>query len=44
MAKRIAGKTVETLTHNEASRKNIPTAEYQSIMAKEDLEPYYGCL
>ncbi|HHX25705.1 MAG TPA: DNA methylase, partial [Firmicutes bacterium] len=39
MAKRIAGKTVETLTHNEASRKNIPTAEYQSIMAKEDLEP-----
>jgi adenine-specific DNA-methyltransferase len=39
MAKRITGKTVETITHNEASRKNIPTAEYQSIMAKEDLEP-----
>ena len=39
MAKRITGKTVETITHNEASRKNIPTAEYQSIMAKEDLKP-----
>ncbi len=39
MAKRSTGKTVETLTHNEASRKNIPTAEYQSIMAKEDLNP-----
>jgi adenine-specific DNA-methyltransferase len=39
MAKRITGKKVETLTHNEASRKNIPTAEYQSIMAKEDLSP-----
>jgi hypothetical protein len=24
-------KTVETLTHGEASRKNIPTAEYQSV-------------
>ena len=28
-------KTVETLTHDEASRRNIPTAEYQSVMAKE---------
>ena len=26
-------KTVKTLTHDEASRKNIPTAEYQSVMA-----------
>src|SRR5580704_13333409 len=25
-------KVVETLTHDEASRKNIPTAEYQSVM------------
>ena len=25
-------KTVETLTHEEASRKNIPTAEFQSVM------------
>lgn len=28
-------KSVETLTHDEASRKNIPTAEYQSVMEKE---------
>jgi adenine-specific DNA-methyltransferase len=27
--------TVETLTHDEATRKNIPTAEYQSVVAKE---------
>ena len=32
-------KTVETLTHEEASRKNIPTAEYQSVMRKDDLTP-----
>ncbi len=37
MAKKTTGKTVETLTHKEASRKNIPTAEYQSVMSKEDL-------
>jgi adenine-specific DNA-methyltransferase len=32
-------KAVETLTHEEASRKNIPTAEFQSVMPKEDLSP-----
>ncbi|MCP4605753.1 MAG: site-specific DNA-methyltransferase, partial [Proteobacteria bacterium] len=32
-------KTVETLTHDEASRKNIPTAEYQSVMRKEEETP-----
>jgi hypothetical protein len=32
-------KTVKTLTHDEASRKNIPTAEYQSVMAKEQETP-----
>ncbi len=32
-------KTVETLTHDEASRKNIPTAEYQSVMGKEMQSP-----
>ena len=34
MAKRKAKikKSVETLTHDEASRKNIPTAEYQSVL------------
>jgi adenine-specific DNA-methyltransferase len=32
-------KIVETLLHEEASRKNIPTAEYQSVMRAEDLSP-----
>jgi adenine-specific DNA-methyltransferase len=32
-------KTVETLTHDEATRKNIPTAEFQSVMAKEHESP-----
>jgi len=31
--------TVETLTHDEATRKNIPTAEYQSVVAKEVEQP-----
>jgi len=32
-------KTVATLTHEEARRKNIPTAEYQSVMQKEAQSP-----
>lgn len=32
-------KTVETLIHDEASRKNIPTAEYQSVMGKDEQSP-----
>jgi adenine-specific DNA-methyltransferase len=28
--------SVETLKHDEAKRKNIPTAEYQSVMAKDE--------
>ncbi|MEQ1576986.1 MAG: site-specific DNA-methyltransferase, partial [Hyphomicrobium sp.] len=40
MAKKSSsGKTVETLKHDEATRKNIPTAEYQSVMQKEDQSP-----
>jgi adenine-specific DNA-methyltransferase len=31
--------TVETLKHDEATRKNIPTAEYQSVMQKEEQTP-----
>ena len=30
---------VRTLTHEEASRKNIPTAEYQAVMVKDDQNP-----
>ena len=33
------GKSVEALTHEEATRKNIPTAEYQSVMQKEEQSP-----
>lgn len=34
-----AAKKVETLRHNEAKRKNIPTAEYQSVLEKEQQNP-----
>ena len=37
MAKRT--RTVETITHDDASRKNIPTAEYHSVMEKADQSP-----
>jgi len=33
------GKTVETLKHDEATRRNIPTAEYQSVLQKEQESP-----
>ena len=32
-------KTVESLTHGKASRKNIPTAEYQPVMNTDDQSP-----
>src|SRR6202795_2151943 len=32
-------KTVESLKHNEASRKNIPTAEFQSVLQKKEQTP-----
>lgn len=31
--------SVETLKHDDATRKNIPTAEYQSVMKKEQQSP-----
>ena len=34
-----SAKTIESLTHNEAKRKNIPTAEYQSVIQKEEEKP-----
>jgi len=37
--KKKAKKSVETLTHDEASRKNIPTAEFQSVMRKDEQSP-----
>jgi len=38
-SKKKSPKNVETFTHEEASRKNIPTAEYQSVMRKEEQTP-----
>src|SRR5919205_75153 len=32
-------KTVETLKHDEAKRKNIPTAEFQSVLEKKEQDP-----
>jgi adenine-specific DNA-methyltransferase len=32
-------KTVATLTHEKARRKNIPTAEYQSVLQQEEQSP-----
>lgn len=32
-------KQVETLKHKEDTRKNIPTAEYQSVMAEDERSP-----
>ncbi|MGE3274952.1 MAG: site-specific DNA-methyltransferase [Vicinamibacterales bacterium] len=39
MAKKKTPKEVEALRHDEASRRNIPTAEFQSVMAKEEQSP-----
>jgi adenine-specific DNA-methyltransferase len=38
MAKK-APKTVEALKHGDDKRKNIPTAEHQSVLAANDLQP-----
>ena len=37
--KNTSKKIIETIKHEDASRKNIPTAEYQSVMNKEDESP-----
>ena len=34
-----AKKTVETLRHDEAKRKNIPTAEFESVLHKDEQHP-----
>ena len=38
-AKKKTQKTIETIKHEEASRRNIPTAEYQSVMCKDEQNP-----
>src|SRR6266404_1895065 len=39
MTKKSIPISIETLHHNDATRKNIPTAEYQSIMGKNEQSP-----
>jgi adenine-specific DNA-methyltransferase len=39
MARKSTTKTVETLQHDEAKRKNIPTAEFQSVLKQEEQNP-----
>lgn len=44
MAKKVSAdsannKTVESFIHDDARRKNIPTAEFQSVMRKDELNP-----
>jgi adenine-specific DNA-methyltransferase len=39
MAKKSPAKTVETLTHDADKRKNIPTAEFQSVLKQEEEHP-----
>ena len=39
MATKITTKSVETITHDEAKRKNIPSAEQQSFAAQEQTAP-----
>ena len=38
-AKPPAGKSVDALRHQEATRRNIPTAEYQSVIQREAEQP-----
>lgn len=39
MAKKLGRKSVEMLKHDKAQRKNIPTAEFQSVLQKEQQAP-----
>jgi adenine-specific DNA-methyltransferase len=42
MARKSKPKTplsVEALKHDDATRKNIPTAEYQSVLAQDEKSP-----
>jgi adenine-specific DNA-methyltransferase len=39
VGKKPIGKSVEVLKHDEAKRKNIPTAGFQSVLEKEQQDP-----
>ena len=38
-AKPTTGKTVEATKHDDATRRNIPTAEFQSVLQKQEQDP-----
>ena len=42
MPMRRSEKTVETLTHDEASRRNIPTADFRSVLERTEQSPVQG--
>lgn len=37
-----SSKSIEALRHQEATRRYIPTAEYQTLMVKEEQSPIRG--
>jgi adenine-specific DNA-methyltransferase len=39
VTKKQTGKSVETIVHDEATRRNIPTAEYRSVLQEEQANP-----
>ena len=39
MARRKKTRTVETITHPKAARKNLPSAEHQPLMQEDDQSP-----
>ena len=39
MAKQKKPKSVESITHAEAKRRNIPTAEFQSVLSDHEKSP-----
>ena len=39
MARRKKSRTVETITHEDASRRNLPSAEHQPLMQEEEQSP-----
>jgi adenine-specific DNA-methyltransferase len=39
MAKPSTSRTIEALRHEEATRRNIPTAEYQAVLEREQQDP-----
>ena len=38
-SKNTSKKTIETFTHKQASRKNIPTAEFESVLRRDERTP-----